>query len=101
VKHRRREPDGHVPDGAAGRNLALGLLRPPLAARPHPQGPRARAGPVRPMRGRCVCARRVAAADAPLVTDPMARSAAMRFSVAGWVEKRLSMRAPESGLTMK
>ena len=28
-------------------------------------------------------------------------SAAMRFSVAGWVEKRLSMRSPVSGLMMK
>ena len=30
----------------------------------------------------------------------MACRAAMRFSVAGWVEKRLSMRSPVSGLTI-
>ena len=43
---------------------------------------------------------RSAAAPRPC-RRPSAISAAMRFSVAGWVEKRLSMRSPDSGLTMK
>ena len=63
-----------------------------------PQGPRARA--------RCQGFLGASAANGVIrpvapISCAIASSAAMRFSVAGWVENRLSMRAPDSGLTMK
>ena len=63
------------------------------SAQPH--GPRWR--PVVPTRGTGDGRR----AAAPPNSFSISINAAMRFSVAGWVEKRLSIRAPESGLTMK
>src|SRR5215468_8259664 len=76
--------------------LAMPKAATSVAAQPHgpaedprPQGPD----------GGCDAAPRVGALVTP-ISAAIFSSSAMRFSVLGWVEKRLSMPSPERGLIM-
>src|SRR4030095_15181179 len=66
----------------------------PIKVGTQPQGLRRLHGPpAGALRAGC-------AKEAPPISAASCCKAAMRFSVHGWVATRLSMRAPESGLTM-
>src|SRR5262249_26178587 len=84
--------------------LACAILPMPKAATSlaaQPQGPRGPAEDPRPQGpdGGCDAAPRVGALVTPISAASFSTSA-MRFSVLGWVEKRLSMPSPERGLIM-
>lgn len=74
----------------------------PVYGQPHgppadrrPQGPAGR-------RGKCEGPRDVSAKPLPRpISRARSSKAAIRFSVAGWVENKLSIRAPDNGLMMK